>query len=315
MSSTIRIKRGSGVPGSLAEGELAIDTAAKILYSANSTAVFEVSRNTVDIAHGGTGATTAGDARTNLGLVIGTDVQAYDAELAALAGLTSAADKLPYFTGSGAAAVTTLTTFGRTILDDADAAAVRATIGVDAAGTASSTNVTLAGSLDYLTLAGQVITRGAIALTTDVSGTLPVGNGGTGATTLTSNAVLTGNGTSAITPEANLSFDGSTLAVTGALTVSGDFTVNGTTTTLNTSTVEIDDSLLKLAASNSADTIDTGWYSVYTSSGTKYNGIIRDATDSVFKVWSGFTTEPGTTANFAEGALAQLDAIIDGGSY
>ena len=52
----------------------------------------------------------------------------------------------------------------------------RTALGVDPSGTDNSTNVTLAGSLDYITLSGQEITRNAIDLAADVTGVLPVGN-------------------------------------------------------------------------------------------------------------------------------------------
>jgi hypothetical protein len=87
--------------------------------------------NAIPVAYGGTGSTSASDARTALGLAIGTNVQAYSPNLGAIAGLTSAADALPYFTGSGTAAVTTLSSFIRGLLDDADAATARTTLGVD----------------------------------------------------------------------------------------------------------------------------------------------------------------------------------------
>ena len=58
--------------------------------------------------------------------------------------------------------------------------------------------VTFNGTPDYLTLSGQQITLGQIDLTADVTGTLPVANGGTGAVTLATNGVLYGNGTGAV---------------------------------------------------------------------------------------------------------------------
>ena len=89
--------------------------------------------------------------------------------------------------------------FGLTLVDDADAATARTTLGVDAAGTDNSTDVTLAAGLDYLTISGQEITLGSVDLTTDVTGALPLANGGTGATDAAGARTALGLGSAATT--------------------------------------------------------------------------------------------------------------------
>lgn len=170
---------------------ISVDTPAGL----NGSARINVS--TIPVAKGGTGATDAATARTNLGLAIGTNIQAYDADLAAiaalsgtsgflkktaadtwsldtgsyqvsdatltaLAGVTTAANKLIYATGADAFTTTDLSSFGRTLIDDADAAAARTTLGLGTAATQASTafqasDATLTALAGVTVAADQVI--------------------------------------------------------------------------------------------------------------------------------------------------------------
>jgi len=70
----------------------------------------------------------AATARTNLGLAIGTNVQAFDATLTSIASLGTAADKIAYTTGVDTWAETGLTAYGRTLINSAAASNARTTL-------------------------------------------------------------------------------------------------------------------------------------------------------------------------------------------
>ena len=81
----------------------------------------------------------ASSARTNLGLAIGTNVQAYHASLQSISGLTTLADRMIYTTAANNYAVTPLTSVARTLLDDTTTTAMRSTLGLGTAATTAST--------------------------------------------------------------------------------------------------------------------------------------------------------------------------------
>lgn len=111
-----------------ASGNFAAGTISAAL-SGNATTATDL-QATLAVLKGGTGSTTTAGARTNLGLVIGTDIQAYDPELAALASVTSAGDSLPYFTGVGTATTTSFPAYGRSVAACGSAGVARSVLGL-----------------------------------------------------------------------------------------------------------------------------------------------------------------------------------------
>lgn len=101
------------------------------------------------------------------------------------------------------------------------------------------------------------------------------------------------------------------LGVTGSVNIGGDVNINGTIsfsgggTTVETANISVVDPMLYVAKDNAADLVDGAFVVEYSSSGTKYSALFRDASDSdIWKFASNITTKPTTTVNTGQPGLA-----------
>ncbi len=239
----------------------------------------------------GTGAGTVAEGNHNHD----STYQPIDAELLALAGLTSSADTLPYFSDSGTAATTTLTSFGRSLIDDTDNAEARTTLGLGTIATQAASNVTITG--------------GSVTGITDIA----IADGGTGASTAAAAfSNLKQAATTTATGVVELATDGETAA---NVVVQGNdsrlvlVTLAGTPDYLTISNQQITRALINLAThvTGTLPYTSVGNRSAQTNSGTTRTNTAADRGN-----WVRWTASPSAKTFTIANSVASAGDVWSG---
>jgi len=323
MASVIKLKRSltpGSVPGSLEAGELAINIPDKKLFSSNGSSVFNVSGDQYNLA------SSAVDSGAAVTLTVDNELLSNDSiELLGGTGITVTRNANSSITLASASVAGSVDTAA--LQDGAVTAAKIAAAGLST-NTLANFAVTTAkldnASITSEKIATDAVTANTIADNAVTLGTHTTGNYVASIAGTTNEIEVTGSGseTAAVTvglPD-NVTISDNlivseNLTVSGNTTISGNLDVNGTLTYINSTTVTIGDNMLKLANTNTSDSVDLGFYSRFNDGAEKFTGLVRDATDGAYTLFTDLASEPDQTINFGSATTATLNAVIDGGTY
>ena len=150
-----------------------------------------------------------------------------------------------------------------------------------------------------VTIAGDLAVNGSTSA--DITTTT------TTASLFNATATTVNIGSAATTISIGNTLHSGTTTVQHDLYVHGNITFGAGASTLSATTISIDDTLISLADANTADILDIGFYAGYQPASTAlHTGLVRDASDSVWKLFSGISAQPTTTVDFTGATYAPL---------
>ena len=298
--STIRVLRSTGStdPTGLTFGELAYtDANGKLFMGTTAGASLWI----------GAGITTGGIA-TNSATLVPTQsaVKSY------VDGVVGGGSVVNSFNGTGGAI--TLTGSGAILYTQSGGtntiSARLATTGVTGVASFNTASFAVSAGADV------TIKSGGVSNAQLVNSSHPISAGGASTLNLGDTLTLTGGSNITLSNTANTV----TLGLANDIVIAGNLTVNGTVVTANVDSFIAEDSMFALGTGNAADSLDIGFYGIYTNATQRsYSGLFRDASDGgKYKMYTGLTgAEPTTTVNTAAAgyAVATLVVNIDGGTF
>jgi hypothetical protein len=101
------------------------------------------------------------------------------------------------------------------------------------------------------------------------------------------------------------------MSIGGNVTITGAISLQGSGNTVSTSSLAVTNPLIFLGANNAADILDLGTVGEFKEGASvKYTGLVRDATDKSYKLFSDLSAQPANTVNFSTAGLTFAPLVV-----